>query len=156
MSEFWTMGKGCGESCDGHDQYDPGSSITAKDLKQPFEWASADGATVGGQLYSDVFNVAGLFAIDQVVGSGTEISDGYWLPLFPLDSLVGLGFEETSQFKAKPLFQTLIEQGQVDEPVFAFKIDDEDGSELKLGGVNHELYKGDIYWSAITTKVCSI
>jgi hypothetical protein len=39
------------------------------------------------------------------------------------------------------LFQTLVADGQTDEPVFAFKLA-KTGSELFLGGVDNSLFKG--------------
>jgi Eukaryotic aspartyl protease len=65
---------------------------------------------------------------------------------------MGLGFPEASTFNTTPVYHTLIEQGKVDKPVFAFKIAN-NGSELMLGGVNHDLYQGHFYYSPLTADV---
>ena len=66
---------------------------------------------------------------------------------------MGLGFPEISTFNTRPVFHTLIDQGQVAEPVFAFKIAN-NGSELMLGGVNENLFQGPFHYSPLTAEVC--
>ena len=65
---------------------------------------------------------------------------------------MGMGFQSISVYNAPPVFQTLVEEGAVDSPVFAFKFADS-GSELYVGGVNNDLFTGDFTWLPITTAV---
>jgi Eukaryotic aspartyl protease len=67
--------------------------------------------------------------------------------------MLGLGFPETSQFNATPVFHTMIEQKVVEKPVWGLKMA-ETGSELVLGGVNHSMYTGPVHYSPLTAKVC--
>lgn len=153
ISDLWVPGLGCGTVCDGHSRYDPASSPSSLNLEKLFNWASADGSTVSGDLYEDIVRIGGVCALGQTIGVGNNISDSYYLLQHPVDGILGLGFQEMSTFNATPVFQKMIEQKQVDEPVFAIKLDDTDGSELLLGGVNKKLFKEPWFYSPIVTKV---
>jgi cathepsin D len=54
-----------------------------------------------------------------------------------------MGFQSISVYNATPLFQTLAAEGQTDSPVFAMKLV-ASGSELSLGGLNSDLYTGNV------------
>ena len=49
-----------------------------------------------------------------------------------------------------PFFVTAVDQGVVDEGVFAFKLASS-GSELYIGGTNDDLYSGDIEYHTLST-----
>ena len=69
---------------------------------------------------------------------------------------MGLAFQSISDFDASPPFQTIISQNTNNETsaIFGFKLARSDSeSELFLGGVNGNLYKGDFAWVDLTTKV---
>ena len=51
------------------------------------------------------------------------------------------------------MFQNLISEGVVTEPVFGLKLATS-GSELFLGGTNTSLYTGDFTWVPLTNAVC--
>lgn len=64
------------------------------------------------------------------------------------DGILGLGFDTISVNKIPPPFYNMIEQGLLDEPVFAFYLgsteNDAEGSEATFGGVNKDHYTGKI------------
>jgi len=66
---------------------------------------------------------------------------------------MGLAFPSISRFNASPVFQTLISEGVLTEPVFGFKLAP-NGSELFLGGTNRKLYTGSFTWVPVTNRVC--
>ena len=61
-----------------------------------------------------------------------------------------MAFQSLSEYNAPPLFQTLMDQGQVENAVFAFKLATT-GSELNLGGINPSAYTGNITYTPVTT-----
>jgi cathepsin D len=63
-----------------------------------------------------------------------------------------MAYQSLSSFNSSPLFQTLVAQGQVAKPEFAFKLA-ENGSELYLGGTNPELYEGDFTYVPVIDQV---
>lgn len=65
-----------------------------------------------------------------------------------------MAFESISDYKSPSVFETLVTQGQTFQPVFGFKLNQQD-SELYIGGVNTALYKGDFTWTPVTEEVCA-
>ena len=65
---------------------------------------------------------------------------------------MGMAYQSASAFNSPPLFQTLVAQGSVTQPQFAFKLA-ETGAELYLGGTNPELYKGCFTYVPVTEQV---
>lgn len=78
-------------------------------------------------------------------------SSGLAKTQFPPDGLLGLGYQTISQYNSPPFFQTLVAQNKPTDPVFAFKFAAL-GSELFLGGVNTNLYKGNFTYAPVTTR----
>ena len=67
---------------------------------------------------------------------------------------MGMGFQSISRLNVSPVFQTLISEHVV-KPIFSFKLN-ASGSELRLGGVNYELFTGDFTWVPLTNEVCCL
>lgn len=62
-----------------------------------------------------------------------------------------MGYQSISVYNSPPLFQSLVAQKQISNPVFAFKLA-QSGSELYLGGTNSKLYTGSITYTPVTTQ----
>ncbi|CAG8659600.1 12171_t:CDS:2, partial [Acaulospora colombiana] len=150
-SDLFLPSSNCGQSCNGHKTYDPSASSTSQDTGNPFSLSYGDGSTVSGEVFTDAVSVAGLAAQDQAVGAATEYSSGLQSSNFPADGLMGMAFQEISGYNESPFFFTLISQGQVSESVFAMKLTPE-GSELTLGGVSGDLYKGEVTYVPVTQR----
>jgi saccharopepsin len=60
------------------------------------------------------------------------------------DGIMGLGYDTISVNKIVPPFYSMLDQGLLDEPVFAFYLGDGDESESEaiFGGVNKDHYTG--------------
>lgn len=65
---------------------------------------------------------------------------------------MGLAFANISVFAASPVVQTLMAEGQLSEPVFAFKLASS-GSELRIGSVDTSLYTGSFTYTPVTQQV---
>ena len=89
----------------------------------------------------------------QVLGAANNL--GFDPMSFPPDGIFGLAFPSISELENRMtvVFQTFINQGQVDEPVFGYQIASEGTSELFLGGVNDALYTGDFTYSDVVHEV---
>lgn len=145
-------GKSCTTNCEGHEIYDTSASSTAKDQGKTFSLQYGDGSTVSGEVYTDTVQVGGLTATSQAVGEAHTYSKGFASSGFPADGLMGMGFQQISNFGLDPVFQTLAAQGQTTESVFAFKLA-KSGSELFLGGVDSSKHAGDFTYTPVTTEV---
>jgi cathepsin D len=70
------------------------------------------------------------------------------------DGILGMGFSEISVNRITPVFQQLVEQNVVDQPIFAFWLNRvasaSQGGELTLGGTDPAHYTGDITYEKIT------
>ncbi|KAF9220314.1 acid protease [Gyrodon lividus] len=138
-------GAQCDNTCDGHVTYDPEASLTSADLDRFFSVDFVGGASSFGNEYTDNVTVVGLTATDQTVGVAAHYTKALQIRQFAGDGLLGMAFQSVSVFDQSPFFQTLVSQGQTDEPVFAFSLA-APGPELYLGGTNPDMYTGDFTW----------
>lgn len=65
---------------------------------------------------------------------------------------MGMSFESLSEYQASPVFQTLVAEGQVTDPVFSFMLSS-DGGELYIGGTNPALYTGNFSYAPVVAQV---
>ncbi|TCD61064.1 hypothetical protein EIP91_009067 [Steccherinum ochraceum] len=151
-ADIFLPGPQCDDiNCQGHALFAPNASSTAKDTDQTFQLQYGDGSSVSGQVYTETVTVSGVTATNQSIGVASTFSSGFSKNQFPADGVFGMGFQDISAFKQPPFVQTLIAEGQLDQPVFSFKLNTT-GSELLLGGANSELYKGDFTYVPVTEK----
>ncbi|KAI0640588.1 acid protease [Trametes meyenii] len=150
-SDFFLPGTLCAENCQSHTRYDPKESTTSKNLHKPFSVSYGDGSRVTGEQYTDTVAINGYTAEDVVLGVGAVYSDGLDNSVFPADGVLGMGFKSISFDGAEPFFAQLIQQDGVEDPVFAFRLDLA-SPELTLGGVNEDLYEGDITFIPVTEE----
>ncbi|KAH9059069.1 acid protease [Lactarius vividus] len=150
-SDLFLPASDCDSTCSGHTLYDPKSSSTSSDVGQSFELQYVDGSTVSGEQYTDTVTLAGFKATGQRLGGATTYSSAYQLDQFPVDGLLGMGYESLSVYGASPVFQSLVSRGQVPTPVFSFYLA-ESGSELYVGGTNHKHFKGSFTYMPVTTQ----
>ena len=61
---------------------------------------------------------------------------------------MGMGFKSISEYKADPVFQTLVADGKTSSPVFAFKLASS-GAELSVGGTDSSLYTGSFTYAKV-------
>ncbi|KAF9220337.1 acid protease [Gyrodon lividus] len=141
-------GSQCDNTCNGHTIYDPEASPTSVDLGKSFSINFVGGATSFGNQYTDNVTVVGLTATDQTLGVAAHYSEALQIWQFSGDGLLGMAFQSISRFDQSPFFQTLINQDQIDEPVFAFSLA-APGPEIYLGGTNPDMYTGDFTWAPV-------
>lgn len=84
---------------------------------------------------------------DQVFAEATE-EPGLAFAFGRFDGILGLGYDTISVNQIVPPFYSMVNQGLLDEPVFAFYLGDSsadaEGSEAIFGGVNKDHYEGKI------------
>ncbi|EGN96394.1 hypothetical protein SERLA73DRAFT_76353 [Serpula lacrymans var. lacrymans S7.3] len=148
-SDLFLPGPECGSTCGGHTLYSPNASSTSKDLGRTFSLSYGDGSTVSGEQYSDSVQIAGYTATSQTLGVANQYSSSFTKSQFPPDGLMGMAFPILSVYGANPVFQTLVSEGVLPEPVFAFKLASS-GSELCIGGTNPSLYQGSFTYTPVT------
>ncbi|KAF9224273.1 acid protease [Gyrodon lividus] len=150
-SDLIFPGIDCDDSCDGHAIYDPEASLTSIELGKPFDIQFVGGDSAFGHQYTDNVTIAGLTATLQTVGVAMHYSRGLQIERFPGDGLLGMAFQAISRCNHSPVLQTLVIEGQTDEPVFAFNFA-APGPELYIGGTNPDMYTGDFAWASVTQQ----
>jgi saccharopepsin len=83
---------------------------------------------------------------NQIFAEATE-EPGLAFAFGRFDGILGLGFDTISVNKIPPPFYNMIDQGLLDEPVFAFYLGDTNAgeeSEATFGGINKDHYTGEL------------
>lgn len=141
-SNLWVPGAECGSiACYLHSTYNAEDSSTFQ--KNGSEFAIRYGSgSVKGYISQDTLQIGDLTIENQDFGEATE-EPGLAFAFGRFDGILGLGYDTISVNRVTPPFYNMINQGLIDEPVFAFYIGD-DGSESEaiFGGVDTSHYTG--------------
>ncbi|KAG9230309.1 putative vacuolar protease A [Amylocarpus encephaloides] len=145
-SNLWVPSSECGSiACYLHTKYDSSSSSTFKKNGTEFEIRYGSGS-LSGFVSQDTVTIGDLKIKDQLFAEATE-EPGLAFAFGRFDGILGLGFDTISVNKIPPPFYMMIDQGLLDEPVFAFYLGDtneEQESEAIFGGINEDHYTGKI------------
>jgi cathepsin D len=72
------------------------------------------------------------------------------------DGILGMAYPTISVDNLKPVFNTMLDQGAITQPVFGFWLDrnpdDPNGGELTLGGLDANHYVPPITWAQVTRE----
>jgi saccharopepsin len=143
-SNLWVPSSECGSiACYLHTKYDSSSSSTYKKNGTAFEIRYG---SLSGFVSQDVMTIGDLKIKDQIFAEATE-EPGLAFAFGRFDGILGLGYDTISVNKIPPPFYNMIDQGLLDEPVFAFYLSDTnngDDSEATFGGVDESHYTGKI------------
>ncbi|KAG6578180.1 aspartic protease [Phytophthora cinnamomi] len=146
-SNLWVPDKKFGA----HKVYDHDKSSSYKPNGTAFDIMYGSGP-VSGFLSQDTLALGGLSVPDQFfaeVNVTKGLGPAYYLGKF--DGLFGLAFDAISVDHLKTPFHRMIQQGLLDEPVFAFYLGDQKDGELTLGGVDKSHYKGELEYVDVTS-----
>ncbi|TGJ81865.1 hypothetical protein E0Z10_g6883 [Xylaria hypoxylon] len=145
-SNLWVPSQSCGSiACFLHSKYDSSSSSTYKKNGTEFEIRYGSGSLSGFVSQDDV-TVGDLKIKGQDFAEATN-EPGLAFAFGRFDGILGLGFDRLSVNGIVPPFYQLINQKLIDEPVFAFYLNSESGSddsEVVFGGVDPDHYTGKI------------
>nr|AAB53228.1 pregnancy-associated glycoprotein 7 [Ovis aries] len=106
-------------------------------------WITYGAGTMKGVVAHDTVRIGDLVSIDQPFGLSMA-EYGFMDRRF--DGILGLNYPRQSCSKTKWIFDKLKSQGAISEPVFAFYLskDEQEGSVVMFGGVDHTYYKGEL------------
>uniref|UniRef100_A0A3Q0SVM5 Nothepsin n=1 Tax=Amphilophus citrinellus TaxID=61819 RepID=A0A3Q0SVM5_AMPCI len=109
-----------------------------------------------GTMARDTLKIGGLTIPNQEFGESVyEPSEAFLSAKF--DGVLGLAYQSLAEILGSPVFDNMIEQKIVDQPVFSFYLSRKSShtrpaGELLLGGTNEALYIGPIKWHPVTAK----
>ena len=131
----------------GKSKYDPARSSTFVENDTDFAIQYGSGA-VTGKFQEDSVTLAKDITVHgqefAVIHDAKGMGIAYAFGKF--DGILGLGFDSISVGGVKTVFHHAMEQGLLDEPMFAFYLGDMDDGELTFGGYDKTKYVGDIQW----------
>jgi len=151
-SNLWVPSQQCGSiACYLHTTYDSSSSSTYKSNGSEFAIQYGTGS-LSGFVSNDVMSIGDLKIKGQDFAEATE-EPGLTFAFGRFDGILGLGYDTISVNRIVPPFYNMVDQGLLDEPVFAFYLGNEDSqSEAVFGGVDKAHYKGDIEYIPLRRK----
>ncbi|KAI9496796.1 aspartic peptidase domain-containing protein [Zychaea mexicana] len=155
-ADLWVVSSKCTtvDICYNHRKYITADSTTYSDNddEDPINVWYGTGHISAGLGHDTVSLADGALQItDQIVADATVLSRDFIGS--PFDGIFGLGLEDLSSSPSyTPPFYSMMEQGVLDEPVFAFYTQANTG-EIDFGGIDPSRYKGSIqYVDVIDTK----
>ena len=138
-------------ACYLHSTYDSDASSTYKSNGSEFEIHYGSGSLTGF-VSKDDFTIGDLTVKGQDFAEATS-EPGLAFAFGRFDGILGLAYDTISVNGIVPPFYQMVEQKLIDEPVFAFYLDDADGqSEAVFGGVDKNHYKGEIEYIPLRRK----
>lgn len=150
-ANLWIPSKQC-TNCGTHPLYDSTKSSTYGKNGTVFNIQYGSGP-VSGFLSSDAVTLG---SVSLKKSTFAEITDtkglGLAYKLGKFDGIMGLAFRNISIDFINPVFIDMVEQGLVDEPVFAFFLSNSDGvdGEMDIGGADKDKYTGEITYTPVT------
>ncbi|KAF2967811.1 hypothetical protein GQX73_g5755 [Xylaria multiplex] len=145
-SNLWVPSQSCGSiACFLHSKYDSSSSSTYQKNGSDFEIRYGSGS-LSGFVSKDDVTIGDLKIKGQDFAEATS-EPGLAFAFGRFDGILGLGFDRISVNGIVPPFYQLVNQKLIDEPVFAFYLSSESGSddsEVVFGGVDKDHYTGKI------------
>ena len=147
-SNLWVPSKDCNSiACYLHTKYDSSASSTYKRNGSDFEIRYGSGS-LSGFISQDTVTIGDLKIKHQDFAEATS-EPGLAFAFGRFDGILGLGYDTISVNRIVPPFYNMLNQGMLDEPLFAFYLGntangEEDESEAIFGGVNKKHYTGKL------------
>ena len=122
-SNLWVPSQSCNSiACYLHTKYDSSASSTYKKNGTDFEIRYGSGS-LSGFVSQDVFQIGDLKVKHQDFAEATS-EPGLAFAFGRFDGIMGLGYDTISVKGIVPPFYNMLDQGLLDEPVFAFYLGD--------------------------------
>ncbi|XP_041437935.1 gastricsin isoform X1 [Xenopus laevis] len=153
-SNLWVPSVNCqSEACSNHNLFNPSQSSTYTSNGQQFSMSYGSGSVTGVFGYDTVTvsNVQGLTLTNQEFGlTYSESGSSFYYSKF--DGIFGMAYPAMSAGGATTAMQGMLQQNLLTYPIFSVYMSSQSG-EVIFGGVDNNLYSGQIQWSAVTQEV---
>ena len=154
-SNLWVPSVRCGSiACYLHAKYNSNASSTYIANGTEFQ-ISYESATVNGILSKDIVSVAGAKLTGVTFGESLS-EPGLAFAFAKFDGILGLGFPSIAVAGVKPIFNEMVDQKVITEPVFSVYLkkdgDQQSGGEITFGGVDNTKYTGNLTFAPVTKE----
>lgn len=151
-SNLWIPSSSC-SNCGFHPKYDhsQSSSYVANGTAFNIQYGSGP---VSGYLSQDSVTVGTVTVSGQTFAEVTDVSGlGLAYSVGKFDGILGLGFKSISVDGIPPVFESMVSQGLVQNPVFSFYLGQADGQagELDIGGIDPTKFTGQLTFVPLTS-----
>ncbi|XP_042321058.1 pepsin B-like [Sceloporus undulatus] len=155
-SNLWVPSVYCNTAaCGNHNRFNPSASSTYSNSGQTYTlYYGAGDLTV--LLGYDTVQVQNIVVTNQEFGlSEDEPATPFYYASF--DGIMGMAYPSLAVGGTATVMQQMLNQGQLSEPIFSFYFSRQPtvqyGGELILGGVDTQLFSGEISWAPVTREV---
>eukprot|EP01125_Pyxidicula_operculata_P016699 TRINITY_DN577_c0_g1_i2.p2 TRINITY_DN577_c0_g1~~TRINITY_DN577_c0_g1_i2.p2 ORF type:complete len:374 (-),score=108.98 TRINITY_DN577_c0_g1_i2:3352-4473(-) len=152
-SNLWVTGKSCtDQACQGKHLYNSAASSTyvanGEALSIQYGTGSMDGI-----LDQDTINLAGITVPQVTFGEAQSLASFFTGQ--PLDGILGLAYPAIAADSVTPVFDVMMAQNLVKEPIFSFYLDsaNDTNSAILFGEVSSQYYTGPIQWVPVTEQL---
>uniref|UniRef100_A0A7N8WN80 Gastricsin n=1 Tax=Mastacembelus armatus TaxID=205130 RepID=A0A7N8WN80_9TELE len=140
------------QACNTHTKFNPQQSSTYVSKGQNFYLPYGAGSLYGVFGY-DTVNVGGIVIPNQEIGLSTN-EPGQNFVVAQFDGILGLSYPAISAGGETPVMDNMISQNLLNADIFAFYLSrgGQQGSVLSFGGVDNNMYQGQVYWTPVTSQ----
>lgn len=153
-SDLWVPSSYCvSQACAMHHKFKAFKSSTYTHDGRVFGIHYGSGHLLGVMAREQLM-VGSLTVQNQIFGEAVY-EPGFAFVMAHFDGVLGLGFPQLAEEMGSPVFDSMIAQNSVDEPVFSFYLRNNGsgfGGELLFGGVDETLFVPPINWVSVTQK----
>ncbi|KAI5279009.1 gastricsin [Manis pentadactyla] len=155
-SNLWVPSVYCqSQACTTHSRFNPSQSSTFSTNSQSFSLQYGSGSLTGFFGY-DTLTVQNIQVPNQEFGL-SENEPGTNFIYAKFDGIMGMGYPSLAAGRATTALQGMLQEGALNSPVFSFYLSSQqssqNGGEVIFGGVDSNLYMGQIYWAPVTQEL---
>ncbi|CAL8324368.1 unnamed protein product [Lota lota] len=154
-ADLWVPSSYCvSQACNHHRQFRAFESTSFSHDGRVFGINYGSGHLLG-VMGRETLKVSGVSVVNQEFGESVYEPGSTFL-MAQFDGVLGMAYPQLAEILGKPVFDNMMSQNSVEQPVFSFYLarrsDGEDGGELILGGLDQDLFTGPINWLPVTAK----
>jgi hypothetical protein len=152
-SNLWVPSAKCTD-CGSHPKYDNSKSSSYVSNGTVFAIQYGSGP-VSGFVSQDNVTVGDLVVKNQLFAEVTEVKGlGLAYALGKFDGILGLAFPSISVNHIPPVFESMYQQGLLDQNLFSFDLGKADGQpgELVIGGIDTSKYTGQLTYVPLSNE----